>query len=106
MHHDNVLSSDRDGWLAIDPKGIIAEPCYETAAMIRNPYEKLKHIADLAPLLHRRILILSEELKCNLERILGWCFAQTVLSAVWNTNGVKGGEHAIRVAEALDALKF
>src|SRR6266567_6137524 len=31
LHHDNVLSSARAGWLAIDPKGVAAEPAYETS---------------------------------------------------------------------------
>lgn len=106
LHHDNILSSDRDGWLAIDPKGILAEPCYEVAAMIRNPYEKLRLITDLKPLLYKRILILSHELKFDARRIHQWCLAQTVLSAVWNTDGYKGGEHALRIAQALNELHF
>lgn len=105
LHHDNVLSSHRDGWIAIDPKGILAEPCYEVAAMIRNPYEKLKNIPNLEPLLEKRIQILSEELGFDRKRIQKWCIAQSVLSAVWSMEGVKGWEHGIRVAEALDRIK-
>lgn len=104
LHHDNVLSSERDGWLAIDPKGIIAEPCYEVAAMIRNPYEKLKDIQNLEPLLKRRIRILSEELRFDPLRIQRWCIAQCILSAVWNMEGHKGWEHGIRVAVALENI--
>lgn len=104
LHHDNVLSSDRGGWLAIDPKGVLAEPCYEVAAMIRNPYEKLKDIPNLEPLLEARIRIFSEELGFDPQRIQKWCIAQCVLSAVWNMDGQKGWEHAIRVAEALDKI--
>lgn len=104
LHHDNILQSNKSGWLAIDPKGVSAEPAYEVAAMIRNPYEKLKDIPDLAPLLRRRITILSEELEIDPQRILDWCFAQTMLSAVWSVGGVKGPEHALRVAETLDTL--
>lgn len=106
LHHDNVLSSARAGWLAIDPKGIAAEPAYEVAAMIRNPYQKLKNVINLEEILHRRILILSEELGFNPPRIHQWCLAQTVLSAVWNHGEAKGSEHAIRVARALDKLSF
>lgn len=104
LHHDNVLSSERDGWLAIDPKGIIAEPYYEVAAMIRNPYEKLKDIQNLEPLLERRIRILSEELGFDPLRIQQWCIAQCVLSAVWSMEGQKGWEHGIRVAVALENI--
>lgn len=106
LHHDNVLSSERDGWLAIDPKGIAAEPAYEVAAMIRNPYEKLKNISNLKPLLHRRIIVLSEELGIDPIRIHQWCLAQTVLSAVWNIEDVEEPKHALRVAEVLEKMKF
>ncbi len=106
LHQDNVLSSDRSDWLAIDPKGIAAEPCYETAAMIRNPYEKMKNIADLEPILRKRILILSEKLDFEPQRILKYCFAQTILSAVWNHEEAKGSEHAIKIAEVLNTLEF
>lgn len=108
LHHDNVLASDRVGWLAIDPKGIAAEPAYEVAAMIRNPYEKLKDMSnhELESLLRRRIQILSAELKLNPTRIYQWCLVQTILSAVWNVGTSKGPEHATRVAEVLVRMKL
>lgn len=108
LHQDNVLSSDRDGWIAIDPKGIAAEPAYETAAMIRNPYEKLKDISNLnlERLLFRRIMILSKELNIDPVRIHKWGLFQTVLSAVWNVEGVKGWQHAIRIAYILDKIRI
>jgi len=105
LHHDNIMSSQRDGWLAIDPKGIAAEPAYEVAAMIRNPYEKLKNIVDLRPLLSCRLKILSEDLGLDSSRVWKWCFAQTVLSAVWNVNSSKGADHCVRVAEALSKIE-
>lgn len=106
LHHDNILSSDRDGWLAIDPKGVAAEPEYETAAMIRNPYASIMSRPNLEDLLKRRIEILAEELHFDPQRILKWCFAQTVLSAVWSDAGVKGSQHSIRIAQVLDSISF
>lgn len=104
LHHHNILLSDESGWTAIDPKGVAAEPIYEVATMIRNPYDKLKDMSDLQPLLKRRISILSEELGTDAARIRDWCFAQCVLSAVWSTEGDKGPSHALRVAESLDSI--
>lgn len=104
LHHHNVLLSDQRGWIAIDPKGVAAEPAYEAAAMMRNPYEKLKDIAALKPLLRRRIALLSEELNVGPSRIRDWCFAQCMLSAVWNAESAKGPGHALRVAEVLDRI--
>ena len=104
LHHDNILTSAKHGWVAIDPKGIAAEPAYEVAAMIRNPYEKLKSVVDLKPILIRRIKILSQELNMQPERIQKWCIAQTVLSAIWNIESAKGAEHALRIAQTLVSL--
>ena len=105
LHHDNVLSSQRAEWLAIDPKGVAAEPAYETAAMLRNPYIKFQHTPDIKNLLLRRILLLSEELLIEPQRIHHWGLAQTVLSAVWSTEDEgRGWEHALAVAEVLDSI--
>ena len=105
LHHENVLSSARAGWLAIDPKGVAAEPAYETAALLRNPRSKLQQHPELEQILLRRILVLSEALHIDPHRIRQWGLAQTVLSAVWSaTDEGRGWEHAIAVAEALDTI--
>lgn len=108
LHHDNVLTSSRDEWLSIDPKGIVAEPVYETAAMIRNPYNKLKDISDsdLKKLFISRINILSEDLGFDQKRIHKWCFVQTVLSGVWTVDSAKDKTHALRVARILDKMEI
>lgn len=105
LHHDNVLLSQREEWLAIDPKGIAAEPAYDTAALLRNPHIKFQHIPDVRNLLLRRILVLSEALQVEPQRIHHWGLAQTVLSAVWSAEDEgRGWEHAIAVAEILDSM--
>ncbi len=46
LHYGNVLRSDRQGWLAIDPKGMTGEPCYEVGALFRNRIDELYDSAD------------------------------------------------------------
>lgn len=41
LHHYNILSSARNSWLAIDPKGGIGEREYEICALMRNPGSNL-----------------------------------------------------------------
>jgi streptomycin 6-kinase len=108
LHHDNVISSGRAGWLAIDPKGVAAERAYETAAMLRNPYDRLACEPQPRALLRRRIEILSEELGFDARRIQQWGFAQTVLSAVWSVESgrIRQSEQALAVAEALDEIRW
>ncbi len=106
LHHDNILSSNREEWLAIDPKGVTAEPTYEVAAMIRNPYHKLRSINNLNSLLQQRIAILAHELNHDPQRIHSWCFVQTVISGLWSIEGgTKKPDHAIKVATALDSIE-
>lgn len=107
LHHDNVLASTRDEWLAIDPKGVAAEPCYEVGAMIRNPYKKMDKHPQMKEIMKRRIEILSEELGFDRERIYKWCFVQTVLSVVWSLEDPHGRwEHSLNTAMILGEITW
>lgn len=83
LHHFNILSAQRQPWLAIDPKGIVGEPAYETGAFIRNPIPGIYSAPNLARLLDRRIRLFAEDLGFDPARIYGWATAQAVLSAWW-----------------------
>jgi streptomycin 6-kinase len=83
LHHWNILSAQRAPWLAIDPKGVIGEPVYEAGAWLRNPIEHLHSLGGIKPLLTRRVDIFVAELGFDRERLLGWAFAQAMLSAWW-----------------------
>jgi streptomycin 6-kinase len=37
LQHYNVLLDRKRGWLAIDPKGVVAEGEFELGAALRNP---------------------------------------------------------------------
>ena len=82
LHHDNVLFDDRLGWCAIDPKGIIGEPEFEIGAALRNPHDPRYFAAP--GIIDRRVRIVCETLGWNRDRVLRWCFAQAVLSAIWS----------------------
>ena len=82
LHHGNILAAKRRPWLAIDPKGVVGEPAYDTAALLHNPVELLRE-PDPGRLLRRRIDLLSERLDLDRERVRGWGLAQAVLAAYW-----------------------
>ena len=105
LHHDNILqngndesrrsSESEDGWVVIDPKGVIGEPAYEVAAFIRNPPtlltelrrtgpipELLNHV-DAKNIILNRITHFAKIMALPSQRILDWCFVQTVLAWVW-----------------------
>ena len=83
LHHDNILQNGNN-WVAIDPKGVIAEPAYEVAAFIRNPIPELLTHDNAPNIIHNRITRFSEFLiELPSQRILDWCFVQAVLSWMW-----------------------
>jgi streptomycin 6-kinase len=81
LHHFNILSAQRETWLAIDPKGVVGEPAYEVGALLRNPSTRV--ISDVR-VQTRRVDQLAAELSIDRERILGWGLAQAVLSGWWS----------------------
>ncbi len=82
-HHGNVLAARREPWLAIDPKGIIGEPAFDTAALLHNPANLLA-APHPSRILARRVDQLAEQLGFDRTRIRGWGLAQAVLAAYWS----------------------
>ena len=78
LHHFNILSAQREPWLAIDPKGLIGDTGFEVAAFLRNPSRPSQ------ALLTRRLDILVDALALDRERTRKWCFAEAMLNAAWS----------------------
>ena len=106
LHQDNILSAEREPWLAVDPKGVIGEPVFETGALLRNFWPDILAIPDPKALMARRIDQLSTALGFDRERIYNWGFAQAVLSVVWSVEDTgKLENEGLYFVELLDALK-
>ena len=106
LQHTNVLYDEERGWMAIDPKGVVGEPEYELGAMLRNPADRPGLFTDQATIA-RRVDRLTSELRLDRQRIVGWGFAQAVLSAIWDfeDGGAIGSDHpAIALARELRAM--
>lgn len=83
LHHDNILAAGRQPWLAIDPKGLVGEPAYETGALLRNP-GWLFEAPHPHQTLTRRVELLTSALGIDPGRIIAWGVAQAVLSGWWS----------------------
>ncbi len=96
LHHENVLRSG-DGWVAIDPKGVVGEREYDTGALLRNPYpEPLTR-----QMLSRRADQLAEELSLDRGRIWSWAWAQAHLAAAWSVEDGEDPAYWLACAELL-----
>jgi streptomycin 6-kinase len=106
LHQDNILSAEREPWLAIDPKGVIGEPVFETGALLRNFWPDILSVADPKSLTARRIDQLSASLGFDRERIYSWSFSQAVLSVVWDIEDTgKLEDERLYFVELLNAIK-
>ncbi|WP_270937449.1 aminoglycoside phosphotransferase family protein, partial [Falsiroseomonas oryzae] len=77
LHHANILR-DGDGWVAVDPKGLLGEPAAEAACLLRNPAD-----AALLARAPRRAAIIAEETGLDRARVLAWGRVGSVIAACW-----------------------
>lgn len=105
LHHMNILSSDlHQGWLAIDPKGVIGDRAYEAAPFVLNPNTSIHTAPDLQQILARRIDQLAEALDIDRYRIHGWALSFSVLSAWWSYDDTGDWRRTIALGERLADL--
>jgi streptomycin 6-kinase len=76
LHHDNVLSAERQPWLVIDPKPYVGDPAYDTLQHMLNFPERLA--ADPPGLADRMAGLLD----LDPRRVRLWLFARCVQESV------------------------
>jgi streptomycin 6-kinase len=105
LHYGNVLSSDREGWLAIDPKGLSGEPCYEVGDLFRNRVEELFEAPDPVAAMRWRVEALADMTGFDRERIRLWALSQAVLSEIWNVDDpARAADADLRAARLLHQI--
>ena len=90
-----------DGWLAIDPKGVVGEREYDTGALLRNPYPELLDLPHPARTLERRADQLAEALRLDRARIGAWAWVQAELAAAWAVEDGEDPAYWLACAELL-----
>ncbi|MDE3133198.1 MAG: hypothetical protein KGL15_03945 [Acidobacteriota bacterium] len=76
LHAGNVLSSQREPWLVIDPKPFIGDPAFEPVQHMFNCEERLAN--DPQGLTRR----MAELLELDAERVRLWLFARCVQESI------------------------
>jgi streptomycin 6-kinase len=96
LHHFNVLRAQRAEWLAIDPKGLSGDRCFDVCQFFRNPMP-----AGVAPAVNsRRLDIFCSELGLDRERAKAWCLVHAVLDACWDYEDGNPWQSAVAYAES------
>lgn len=98
IHHENILLSADNTPKLIDPKGIIGDPAYDVANMMRNP--DLEGFAITKNRILRQAEIFSGILEIDKSRILEYGFVHAWLSCCWSwMDGQKEMQASIETAE-------
>jgi streptomycin 6-kinase len=77
LHAGNILSAEREPWLAIDPKPYVGDPSYDPLQHLLNCSGRLA--ADPQALVDR----MSELCGLDRERVRLWLFARCVVESSW-----------------------
>ncbi|CAN5757862.1 N/A [soil metagenome] len=83
LHHENILSAEREPFLIIDPKGLIGEISYEIAVFLNNHLWWLSPKKNCEEKLDYAVRQFSEAFNISQTDLKKWAFAQIVLSAWW-----------------------
>jgi streptomycin 6-kinase len=78
LHAGNILSAEREPWLAIDPKPYLGDPCYDPLQHLLNCSERLS--ADP----HEMVDRMAQLCGLDRDRVRLWLFARCVVeSSSW-----------------------
>ena len=80
LHHENILYSKQQGWMAIDPKGVAGDPYFDVVSFLVNQLESKK---DPKSILKLRVDTISEQLGLDRQRLLKAAVALGTLYACW-----------------------
>ena len=85
LHGDNVLAAEREPWLVIDPKPLVAEREFSLAPIVRS-FEFGHSMQQVVHRLDR----LSAELQLDRNRVRQWAIVQTV---AWSFDSAHADRH-------------
>jgi streptomycin 6-kinase len=83
-HGGNVLSAEREPWLAIDPKPLVGEREFDAASLVRDRRPELVKDPHPQRRIRRRLDQLAAELELDRERMRGW---GVVHALAWGVSG-------------------
>jgi streptomycin 6-kinase len=84
FHQGNILAAQREPWLAIDPKPVIAEREYACGALLRDRRAELAGDPAAAPRMARRLDLLGDALGLDRQRLRDWGLLQAVVNGIWS----------------------
>ncbi|WP_017568842.1 aminoglycoside phosphotransferase family protein [Nocardiopsis halotolerans] len=87
LHFENVLAplpgTDREPWLAIDPKPLAGDPGFDLLPILHNRWEETLATGDPHRETRRRLDLVSEAAGIPRDRAHAWTLVRTLQECVW-----------------------
>ncbi|TYS52074.1 aminoglycoside phosphotransferase family protein [Bacillus infantis] len=80
LHHYNILDGGKNGWIIIDPKGLIGEKEYDVIQYLLNRLPE----TDAESIISKRINLFAEKAGLERDKLISWGYAHSILSASWS----------------------
>ncbi|MFT3898728.1 MAG: aminoglycoside phosphotransferase family protein [Gordonia sp. (in: high G+C Gram-positive bacteria)] len=87
LHYENVLSAQREPWLAIDPQPMSGDPHYEIAPLLWNRWDEMD--GYLRHSINRRFVTVVEVAGFDEERARDWVVVRMIINAHWSVQDAK-----------------
>jgi len=109
LHHENILLDEKDGWLAIDPKGVFGPRIMECGRFLHNFMQdeitvissvSEAKIDDLCAVLERRYRLLSGVLGFEVSDLALVTLIDATLGTCWTINSREAAENGLQVVKA------
>jgi streptomycin 6-kinase len=97
LHYENVLASDREPWLVIDPKPMSGDPHFELAPMLWNRMEELGDAVRTG--VRRRFHTLVDAAGLDEARARDWVIVRMVLNAHWSVEDAQRADRDLSAEE-------
>jgi streptomycin 6-kinase len=83
LHHTNILSAEREPWLAIDPHGLVGPSVYEPIQFILNVVWRDQDHVERRKTITRYVDAFSDALKLGRDAVRACGVVRTVIEALW-----------------------
>jgi streptomycin 6-kinase len=83
LHFDNVLGATREPWLAIDPKPLSGDPCYEVAPLLWNRWEEVTASGGVRAAILDRLFTVVDAAELDEDRVRDWVVVRQMVNVLW-----------------------
>ena len=101
LHYENIISSDRAGYLLIDPKGVIGAPAFDIGYLVSRPAPSARDALPMPRAIDRRLGFLPDALGLDPQRVAAYAYVAAALSMAWAIEDRDGSRDAFEQAMRL-----